>query len=756
MGKQSGSNPKHSFLLFLTALWMSGLSCCVVAQAPTQALTVPLMLPAGLVYDAHGNLFFAEAGRHLIRRVSPTGILTTIAGTGVQGFAGDGGPATAAMLDTPTAVALDSSGDLFLADSHNHRIRRIDAQTGTIITIVSGVLPSALTLDAAQNLVLADAATHRILRLLPSGTLTSIAGTGIQGFSGDNGPALQARLDSPSGLAFDSAGNLYIADTHNARVRRVDAATGIISTNSTISRPRGLVADPSGNLLFADETTHRILRIDASGAISLVAGTGTQAYAGDGAPAVIALLDSPQAVTLSPAGLATLVDTGNGRIRQVDAAGVIHTIAGLGSSSASSLTLTAPSVLLYGTGQVSATLASSPATGSITFFDQPAPASLQTLASATLTANTAAYPTSSLAAGSHRLFATYSGDTLHSPAQSPAIALNVAPAPASAAPNPLALLYGQTIPPLTGTLTGILPRDVANAILNLGSAATIRSSPGTYPISATLSGSAAADYTLTTTPASITITKAPSTVVLSSSLAVVVASTTSGVPSGSVVLLDGTTPSASAVLSAQGTAMFSPASLAAGTHTLTASYPGDLNFIAAASAPTFVTIGPVTTPDFTLTANGQTAVTIPAGSAAQYSFAVTPVNGSLSSPILLSATGLPPGATASFNPAYLPPSGSPSAFILTIATPKASISHPLLPFTFALFLPLLLAAKRRSRRILLASALALTLGCGDRVHTASTTDGNPTKSYTITVLATSTQTTGATVQHTTTVTLTLQ
>jgi sugar lactone lactonase YvrE len=761
----------------------------VPAQQPTQATTVPLLLPGGLAYDGAGNLYFAETANHVIRRVSSTGVLSTVAGNTVQGFFGDGGPATSAELDSPSSVALDSAGDLFIADAHNHRIRRVDAATGVITTFagtgVSGLspngtaaaktqldLPQALAFDAQQNLYFADARTHVVRRIdHATGVVTTVAGNGTQGFSGDGGAAIQAEIDSPSGIAIDSAGNLFLADTHNQRVRRVDAATGIIASvagtgqpgfsgdggsgaAAALRLPRGLAIDASGDLFLVDSANQRIRRIDATtGQISTLAGGGMQAFAGDSGPAVSAALDSPAGIAISPANLPTLADSGNQRIRQVDSAAVIHTIAGLGATDSTILELAAPSVALYGTGTVTATLVASPATGSVTFFDTTTVAT-QTLASIPLAANSAGLSTAALAAGAHRIRATYSGDTLHSAAQSDALSMSISPAPASAAPNPVSVLYGQPIPALTGTLTGILAQDASNVALVLASTAVPLSSPGAYPITASLSGSAAANYSLTQAAAAVSIAPAPSATTLSSSLAVHVASSTAGTPSGSVSLLDASSVYAVATLSASGDAQFSSANLTAGTHTLTAAYAGDRNFLASSSAPLLDTIGAASVADFSLSATGQTDVAVAAGSTAAFSFSVNPLNGALSSPIQLTVSGLPAGATASFNPAYLPPANTAAAFILTVQTAKsASLGHPA-TLVWALLLPGALWLARRRRVSFLTVLLLLTLGCGDRVNTESSEVATAT--YNLTVTATATSSTGATLQHSAMVTLSIQ
>ena len=771
MGKQSRTNPQSHFDfrgLFALAAMLSVWLLAAIPLASQTATAVPLVLPSGLAYDSAGNLFFAESGRHLIRRLSVAGALTTIAGTGTQGFAGDGGPAAAALLDAPTALALDGAGDIFFSDSHNRHIRRIDAVSGTITTVASPAEASALAVSATGDVYFADPIDRQVRRVdHATGTVTVVAGTGVQGSSGDGGPALAATLDTPSGVALSPAGDVFVADAHEHRIRRIDHTTGLISTvAATFGLPLGLAVDSTGALLFTDEALQQLLYISASSttpSITALAGTGVQGFSGDGGPATLAALDTPLAVTLSPAGLVTFTDSANGRIRQIDAAGIIHTLAGAGASASASLTLAAPSVLLYGTGTVTATLAASPAAGQVTLYDGENPTAPQTIASAPLSGNAASFSAASLSAGAHRLFAIYSGDTLHAAAQSSSVSLTVSPAAATASPAAVSLVYGQPVPVLSGALTGILAQDSALVSLALTTSAAALSPPAAYPIAATLTGPAAGNYILTTVPAAVTIAKAPAAVTLnltaSPSLSVQVASTTAGLPTGSVTLLDGATAYASATLSG-GTAVFGAQNLTPGSHTLTAAYSGDTDFLSSASAPGQLTVASPALPDFTLAPVSQTSVTVPAGSAAQYSFTVTPVNGALASPILLAASGLPTGATATFNPAYLPPSGAPSSFVLTITTPKASLVPPAVfgprvpPYVFAVFLPLFLLARRRPRRLLLLLAATLTLGCGDRIN--NTAAAVTTTSYTITVTATATQATGAAVQHTTTVILGIQ
>ena len=836
MGKPSHTNPMRQTVSPLRVLrWpaaaLLALACASAGRPQTQATTLPLLFPRAIVFDPQGNLYFAETANHVIRKVTPAGVLTTIAGTGVQGFAGDNGPATAAQLDSPAGLALDAAGNLYLADTHNHRIRRIAVATGLISTIAgtgapgfSGDgspaisaqldLPTALALDAAANLYFADTGNHRI-RKIAAGLISTVAGNGVQALAGDNGPATAASIDSPSGLALDSAGNLYLADTHNGRIRVVSAATGLIATvagtatpsgglpiftgdggpatAATLALPRGLILDAAGNLYLADSANHRIRRISAAGTIATVAGQGTETFAGDNAPAVAASLDSPRSVALSPAGLVTLADTGNQRIRQIDALPApgpdIHTIAGLGVTTAGILSLTGPSVVAYGGGTLTATLTTGAlATGAITFLDTSGGA-VATLATAPLNADSATLSTGALAAGAHSITATYPGDPTHSPAQSSALALAVTPLALTAVPNPAAILYGQPVPTLGGTLSGVLPQDAGRVAAVFTTTAAVLSPVGLYPIAAMLTGLSAADYTVAAAPASLTVAQAPTLTTLSASttatslglpvtLDLQAASTTSGAPTGSITLLDGAAPLSIQPLSAASSAVYTTTTLALGSHALSAVYSGDTNFLPSTSAVATVAVGAAS--DFTLTPTNSTAQSVPSGSSATFTFSVQTQGAPLSSPIALAVVGAPLGATASINPSYLPPGGAVTTFTLSVLTPKAEILRPPRPFApqspipaplFAVLLFPAIAFARRSRpkcqigtraprrspvviAVTAASCilpLVFATGCGNRVNTAP--ESIDATTYTLTVTATATSPAGAALQHSVNVTL---
>jgi sugar lactone lactonase YvrE len=306
------------------------------------------------------------------------GIITTVAGNGTAGFSGDSSPATSASLANPSGVAVDSAGNLFIADQLNHRIRRVDASSGVITTVAGNgsvsfsgdggpatsaslAFPVAVVVDSAGNLFIVDQGHQRIRRVdAVTSIITTVAGNGFVSFSGDGGPATSASLANPSGVAVDGAGNLFIGDAVNRRIRRVDGATSIITTvagtgtqgfsgdggpatSAQLGNPFGVALDSAGNLFIADQLNHRIRRVDAgadgqvTGAldetITTVAGNGLSGFSGDGGPATSTRLGNPFGVMTDSAGNLFIADTTNQRIRRVDAVtSIITTVAGNGLS----------------------------------------------------------------------------------------------------------------------------------------------------------------------------------------------------------------------------------------------------------------------------------------------------------------------------------------------------------------------------------------------------------------------------------------
>jgi trimeric autotransporter adhesin len=333
----------------------------------------------GVATDAQGNVFIADADGHRIRRITPGGIVSTIAGTGHAGYSGDGGPAITAQLNTPYGVAADSNGNVYIADLGNARVRRI-SRDGVISTIAGGGTtapnqsdgraatsialnsPRNVAVDSYGNVFFSDFGGHRVFEIITGGIILRVAGTGQAGYSGDGGAALFAQLNSPAGLAVDSSGALYIADSANGRIRKL--VRGLITTvgdsspSISLGTPTGIAIDTDGNLWIADPGAAQVLRVtrllqvmtvsqpardaavDAAGnvytcsgpyvyrrtragAVTIVAGSGAYAYSGDGGPAYKARMNAPSGIARDPAGVLYVADTGNHRIRKITPDGTI-------------------------------------------------------------------------------------------------------------------------------------------------------------------------------------------------------------------------------------------------------------------------------------------------------------------------------------------------------------------------------------------------------------------------------------------------
>ena len=290
------------------------------------------------------------------------GIISTVAGNDSAGYSGDGGAATAAELYDPLGVTVDASGNLYIADQFNTRIRKV-TPSGIISTVAGGGTgglgdggaataaelhyPSGVAVDASGNLYIADYGSNHIRKVTPSGIISTVAGNGTGGYSGDGGAATAAELHYPTGVTVDASGNLYIADLLNNVIRKV-TPSGIISTaagNGTggylgdgtaataaeLNAPFGVAVDASGNFYIADRGNYRIRKVAPSGIISTVAGNGTGGYWGDGGAATAAQLYGPSGVAVDATGNLYIADGGNQRIRKVTPSGTIGTVAGNGT-----------------------------------------------------------------------------------------------------------------------------------------------------------------------------------------------------------------------------------------------------------------------------------------------------------------------------------------------------------------------------------------------------------------------------------------
>jgi len=315
--------------------------------------------PAGGTFDRYGNYYFADiVNSHRIRCISTNGIITTVVGNGVAGFSGDGGLATGASLNRPHSIKLDTAGNFYIVDQQNSRIRKVDYSTGIISTIAgTGAFlhsgdgghatlasfsnPQDIALDRKGNIYIADLGSHRIRKIDIMGSISTFAGSGTLGFSGDGGPAISAELGYPSGIEVDDTGNLYIADASSlvCRVRKVDTF-GVITTiagngGSTFTSDGSLavstpiapykVAIYQGNLFICDQFNNRIYRIEqTTGILYNVAGNGIAGDGGDGGLATAASLNKPTGISIDACGNAYIANSwssgtpGSGRrIRKV-------------------------------------------------------------------------------------------------------------------------------------------------------------------------------------------------------------------------------------------------------------------------------------------------------------------------------------------------------------------------------------------------------------------------------------------------------
>jgi uncharacterized protein (TIGR03437 family) len=326
------------------------------------ARNAPLGRVAGVAIDNAGNLLVADPDNAQVFRIDVNGVITVVAGNGITGFSGDNGPAAGASLQGPTGVAVDSAGNIYVADAADYRVRKVSA--AGIISTFAGTghndysgdggpavaarvsVPNAVAVDRAGNVYIADTGNGRVRKVTPDGRITTIAGTGgdPRGPLGDGGPASAAIIGSPTDLVFDAAGNLYVADSYSRLVRKIDSS-GVIRTvagsDSYASPVDGVpaltaslrgplrIALTSAGLLYITDTTNNIVRmVDASGIIKTIAGNGQAAYAGDGGAALSASLDSPAGIAVDAAGNLLIADSLNQRVRRVTPAGTLDTVAG--------------------------------------------------------------------------------------------------------------------------------------------------------------------------------------------------------------------------------------------------------------------------------------------------------------------------------------------------------------------------------------------------------------------------------------------
>jgi sugar lactone lactonase YvrE len=695
--------------------------------APTSA---ELNLPVGAAVDSAGDIFIADALNNVVWKISAaTGTITTIAGNGTAGFSGDGGAATSAELNTPSAVAVDSAGNLYIVDASNQRIRIVSAGTGLITTIAGNGTagfsgdggtatsaelnnPNGVTVDSLGNLYIADVGNQRI-RIVSAGTgmITTIAGNGTAGFSGDNGAATSAELNNPNGVTVDSAGNLYIADSANQRIRIVSSGTittiagdgtggfsgdNGAATSAELNNPDSVAVDAAGDIYIADTLNNRIRMVSAAtGTISTVAGNGTLGSTGNNGAATGAELHTPISVALDSVGNLYIADSLNFVVREVQVTMpptltfLTATIVGTTDTTDGPLTI---SVSNIGNEILTLPIAPSVATGFTLDSSSTCPsgssATLPMGANCTLAVDFA--PTvvgnisGTLMVTDNTLFAT--------------------------APN-----YATQSIPLSGV--GIMAAAPTAPTLTFAPIPTQVEGAAPFAVSATSASTGAVTYAVTSGPATI---------------------------AGNLVTITG-----------------------AGTVVLTASQAASGNFTTATATASFMVVLP-----FTLT-GPTTTTSVAAGAAASFSLMLTPATGiTLTDPITLAATGLPAGATATFAPATPIMLGSAAATVtLSIQTAASQTARNEQPIPGNLLGPVALgfllvpllgikAARRRLRQSLLLMLLVVGLslgtvlgisGCGG--GSTATPPPPPAQTYTVVVTATDTTTN---IQSMTNLTLTVQ
>ena len=686
-----------------------------------QATAATLADPAAVAYDAAGNLYIADANNHVIREISTSGLITTIAGTGTEGYSGDGAAATAAQLDTPTGVAVDASGNLYIADSHNHRIRKVSGGTittfagtgtygfsgdGAAATAAQLALPSGVAVDTTGNIYIADTNNHRI-RKVSGGTIATLAGDGEQNYTGDGATGTSATLDSPTGVAVDTAGNIYVADRHNQRIRELSVSgtittlvgsgaptfagsfsgDGASATAATLAKPTGVSVDASGNVYIADTNNQRIREV-GNGAIATTVGTGDQGFSGDNGPATAAALNTPKYAITDASGNLAIADTLDQRIR----AGALP-ILSFGSQIIG-LASTPQSITLANTGSASIPVSSIAFTGAFT----------------TITGGSCA-------------------------------AIPIALSPGASCTEDIAFL-----PVATGAATG----------------SVVFGGTGVVPQTILLTGTGAQASTTTTLTSSDT---SPFVNQLVTFIATITPAG-AGTPTGTVTFYAGSTVIGTPQTLSGGAASVTTSFAVAGNYAITAVYTGVASFGGSTSAAITELVE-----DFTLVSGpgGSTDQTIVPGKSASFNFTAATVNGTFTFPITFTATGLPPGATVTFTPSTVTPGASSVTFTASVQTAAitaelhrlGSVMGSTTAFAL-LLLPFARRMRRRGRKIplllmlfagfLSVAAMGALSGCG----TNSGFFGVPQQTYTINVTGTATGPNGATLQRSVPVTLIVQ
>ncbi len=636
----------------------------IYAADGVQAQGAPIFLPQGLAADSAGNLFLADSNNNRIRRVdAKSGIISTIVGNGNPGYNGDGlrGPSTS--ISQPSGLVLDGGGNLYFADTGNHAIRRYDAVSGLVTTVAGtpGVqgytgdggpavsarltLPESLAIQASGDLVISDTGNN-VIRLVSatSGTIQTIAGTGAAGFDGDGGPATSGLLNSPWGLALREDGSILFADFNNNCIRAI-SPTGVLSTivgsgiqgfsgdngpalAAQLKEPTALAINPAGDLFIADSGNNRVRFLGAlDGKLRTFAGDGNEAFAGDGGPATQASLYGPYGLLFSAAGDLYISDMFHNRIRQIHGKAVTLNYAPMrvGSTSYN------PTVNTWNVGNAALNFADPTLVNAV--LDEPTsvpPAAIQPCFAAALAAGVACAVdvefapkvTGNPATGTVTIQSDAGGEAPVITLQGNVLNVEPTRTALSASANPVAVgttlvLTAQISSADTSRQGTVIFRDgqttLCTAALDGTGAATCQTSTltvGQHSLTASYSGDT--NNATSVSPvlseavkqrATLVLTTSPNPAVVTSTVTMrFTASSGSGTPSGNLSFYDGDSLLGSAALDSSGAAALATTGLSPGQHTLSAQYTGDSSFFG----------GTATAGQSIEQAGTQTTVTMPA------------------------------------------------------------------------------------------------------------------------------------------------
>ena len=639
----------------------------------------PIFLPTGVVADASGNIFLSDSQNNRIRRVdAQTGIISTIAGTGSPGYQGDGVPAAQTMVNTPAGLVLDGAGNLYFADTGNYIVRRIDVSTG-IITTVAGTpgvqgysgdggaaaqarlsFPQSVTFDAAGDLLIADTSNNAVREVdAVTGKIRTIAGTGTAGYNGDGQAATSAQLNSPWSVVVGQDGSVYIADLFNNRVRKVSTGgtittvagtatrgflgDGEAATGAELSQPTALALDPAGDLYIADSDNNRVREIHAvSGVIETISGTSSEEFVGDAGPANLAGLYGPDALFFDAGGNLLVADMFHNRVRRISGLKTVLTFATMkvGKISApqpvtvandgnADLVLAAPGLVNAATDAGTTTCASGSdiaSAGSCVVGAEFAPLVTGNPVLGSITVNSNALSTAPVI--------DLSGEVLSITPTSISLVSSKNPSLLGAP-----VIFTATVDNGgSGTLSGTVvfldgSTQLCSATLAAGVATCDAPSLalGQHSITAVYSGdandAAATSSVLTQVVQqadTLTLTVAPNPAVVTASVTMTLTATAAtGTPSGTASFYDGTTAIGAGTLSGAGVATFSTAALTPGTHSISVQYSGDAVNAAGKSNAVSLVIQQATTATTLTTSNAS----VPVGTQVTFTASVSSTNG---------------------------------------------------------------------------------------------------------------------------------